>query len=60
MRKKVFFLLLFFSSVTFAENTILAIVNNTPLTLNSVQTELEKLSTKDEKLQIINNYIYTN
>lgn len=57
MRKKVFFLLLFFSSVTFAENTILAIVNNTPLTLNSVQTKLEKLSTKDEKLQIINNYI---
>jgi len=43
----------------FAENTILAIVNNEVVTLNSVEQKLNIANSNDEKIAIINNRINT-
>jgi len=43
----------------FAENTILAIVNNEVVTLNSVEQRLNIANSNDEKIAIINNRINT-
>ena len=56
--KKIFvFFLVAFTSNVYSENTILAIVNNSPMTLNSVQADLEVTNLKEEKIIIINNHI---
>jgi len=46
-----------FTSCVFSNNTIIALVNNSPITLNSVQINLKEANTKDEKIMIINNHI---
>ena len=46
-----------FTSCVFSNNTIIALVNNSPITLNSVQINWKEANTKDEKIMIINNHI---
>ena len=57
MKKILVFFLVTFSSSAFSNNTIIALVNNTPITLNSFQINLLGDNTKDEKIMIINNSI---
>jgi len=57
MKKILVFFLVAFTSCVFSNNTIIALVNNSPITLNSVQINLKEANTKDEKILIINNHI---
>ena len=57
MKKILVFFLVTFSSSAFSNNTIIALVNNTPINLNSFQINLLGDNTKDEKIMIINNSI---
>lgn len=57
MKKILVFFLVAFSSSVFSNNTIIALVNNTPITLNSFQINLLVDNTTDEKILIINNSI---
>ena len=57
MKKILVFFLAAYASCVFSNNTIIAIVNNTPITLNSVQINLLEVNTKDEQIKIINNFI---
>ena len=57
MKKILVFFLVTFASSVFSNNTIIALVNNTPITLNSFQINLLGNNTKDEKIMIINNSI---
>ena len=57
MKKILVFFLVACSSCVFSNNTIIALVNNTPITLNSVQINLSEVNTKDEQILIINNII---
>ena len=51
------FFLVAFASFSYSANTIIAIVNETPITLNSAQINLSEVNTKDEQIKIINNFI---
>jgi peptidyl-prolyl cis-trans isomerase SurA len=55
--KKIFFFLVAFASYAYSGNTIIAIFNETPIALNSVQINLNDSNSKNEKIMIINNYI---
>ena len=57
MKKVLVFFLVAFTSSVFSENTIIAIVNNSPITLNSFQINLEESNSKDKQIIIINNHI---
>ena len=57
MKKILVFFLVAFTSSVFSENTIIAIVNNSPITLNSFQINLEESNSKDKQIFIINNHI---
>ena len=57
MKKLLVVFLVAFTSSVFSENTIIAIVNNSPITLNSVQINLLEANTKDEQILIVNNSI---
>ena len=57
MKKILVFFLVAFASYAYSVNTIVAIVNKTPITLNSAQINLNDPNSKDEKIKIINNYI---
>ena len=57
MKKILAFFLVTFASFSYSANTIIAIVNNTPITLNSVQINLSEVNTRDEQILIINNSI---
>jgi peptidyl-prolyl cis-trans isomerase SurA len=57
MKKILVFFLVVFTSCVFSNNTIIALVSNTPVTLNSVQINLNDLNTKEEQIIIINAYI---
>jgi peptidyl-prolyl cis-trans isomerase SurA len=57
MKKILFFFLVFSTSFVHSGNTIIAIVNNIPIALNSVQIDLKESDSKDEKIMIINKYI---
>jgi peptidyl-prolyl cis-trans isomerase SurA len=57
VKKKFVLFLVFFAGSVFSENTIIAIVNNTPITINSVQIKLEGANSKEEQIMIINNHI---
>jgi len=57
VKKILFFFLVAFTSSVFSENTIIAIVNNSPITLNSVQINLEVANSKEEQIMIIKNHI---
>ena len=56
--KQIFVLfLVFFTGSICADNSIVAIVNKIPITLNSTQINLLEVNTKDEQILIINNSI---
>ena len=57
MKKLLVVFLVAFTSSVFSENTIIAIVNNSPITLNSFQINLEESNSKDKQIIIINNHI---
>mgnify|MGYP003687856111 CR=1 FL=1 len=57
MKKILVFFLVAFASYSYSSNTIIAVVNKTPITLNSVQIKLLETNTKDEQILIINNSI---
>jgi len=57
MKKILAFFLVAFASFSYSANTIIAIVNNAPITLNSVRINLLEVNTKDEQILIINNFI---
>ena len=57
MKKLLVVFLVFFTSSVYSENSIMAIVNNYPITFNSLKTKLEEVNSKNEKLIIIRNHI---
>ena len=57
MKKILVFFLVTYTSCVFSNNTIIAIVNNTPITLNSVQIKLLEANTTDEQILIVDNSI---
>ena len=57
MKKTVVLLLAVIASNVFSENTIIAIVNNSPITLNSIQHKLLSSSSYEEKIEILNTQI---
>ena len=57
MKKFLVIALLAFASCAYSGNTIIAIVNQTPVTLKSVQINLQGTNTQDEKILAINNHI---
>ena len=57
MKKILAFFLVAFASCAYSVNTIVAIVNTIPITLNLAQINLLEVNTKDEQIKIINNFI---
>jgi peptidyl-prolyl cis-trans isomerase SurA len=57
MKKFLVIALLAFASCAYSGNTIIAIVNKVPITLNLVQVNLQDSVSKDDQIMIINNYI---
>jgi len=57
MKRVLSLLLIFNISVIFAENTIVAIVNNSPITYKSIETNLLNTSTNENKVDIVNEKI---
>ena len=57
MKKFLVIALLAFASCAYSGNTIIAIVNKVPITLNSVQVNLQDSKSKNDQIMIINNYI---
>jgi parvulin-like peptidyl-prolyl isomerase len=57
MKRVLSLLLIFNISVVFAENTIVAIVNNSPITYTSIETNLLNTSTNEHKVDIVNEKI---
>ena len=57
MKKFLVIALLAFASCAYSGNTIIAIVNKAPITLNSVQVNLQDSKSKNDQIMIINNYI---
>lgn len=57
MKKILVFFLVAFASCSYSSNTIIAVLNKTPITLNSFQINLSGDNTTDEKILIINNSI---
>ena len=57
MKKFLVIALLAFASCAYSGNTIIAIVNKVPITLNSVQVNFQDSISKDDQIMILNNYI---
>ena len=57
MKKTLVLLLAVIASNVFSENTIIALVNNSPITLNSIQNKLLTSSSYEEKIEILNTQI---
>jgi peptidyl-prolyl cis-trans isomerase SurA len=57
MKKILVFFLVTFASCAYSSNTIIAVVNKTPITLNSVQINLKDAESKDDQITIISNFI---
>ena len=57
MKKILAFFLVAFASCAYSVNTIVAIVNTIPITLNLAQINLLEVNTKDEQILAINNSI---
>ena len=57
MKKLLVVFLVFFTSTVYSENSIIAIVNNYPITFNSLKNKLEEVDSKDEQLIVIKNHI---
>ena len=57
MKQIVVLFFVFLSGSICADNTIVAIVNQIPVTLNSIQINLKNSDSKDDQILVINNYI---
>ena len=57
MKKILALLLVLVTGIVFAENTIIAVVNNLPISLNSVKDNFLSAKTNEEKIGIINTQI---
>ena len=57
MKKFLVIALLVYANCAYSGNTIIAIVNKAPITLNSVQVNLKDSVSKNDQIMIINNYI---
>ena len=57
MRKIIILFLVFFTRIVFAENTIVALVNNAPITLQTIQNKLFTSDTTEEKIEVLNSQI---
>ena len=54
MKKILVFFLVFITGIVFAENTIIALVNNQPISLHSLQENFLSAKTSQEKIEILN------
>jgi peptidyl-prolyl cis-trans isomerase SurA len=54
MKKILALFLVFFTGIAFAENTIIALVNNKPISLHSIKDDFMSAKTNEEKIEIIN------
>ena len=57
MKKILVLFLVFFTSIVLAENTIIALVNNTPITLNSIQNKFSNSASSKETIVKLNERI---
>ena len=57
MKRVLALYLVFFTGIVFAENTIIALVNNVPISLNSLNDEFISAKTNVKKIKIINDQI---
>ena len=57
MKKILVLFLVFFTSIVLAENTIIALVNNTPITLNSIQNKFSNSASYEETTEKLNERI---
>ena len=57
MKNFLVLLLVFFTRVVFSDNTIVALVNNTPITIQTIQNKLLSSDTNEEKIEILNSQI---
>jgi hypothetical protein len=53
MKKILALFLVFLMGITFAENTIIAIVNNEPISLHSLNDNFISAKTNEKKIEII-------
>ena len=54
MKKILALFLVLITGIIFAKNTIIAIVNNSPIALHSIQNKFSKIDTNEEKIDILN------
>ena len=54
MKKILALFLVFFTGIAFAENTIIALVNNEPISLHTLNDDFISAKTNEEKIEIIN------
>jgi peptidyl-prolyl cis-trans isomerase SurA len=57
MKKILALFLVFFTGIAFAENTIIAVVNNEPISLHSLNDEFISAKINEKKIEIINTQI---
>jgi peptidyl-prolyl cis-trans isomerase SurA len=57
MKKILAFFLVFYTGILFAENTIIALVNNEPISLHSLNDDFISAKTNEKKIVIINTQI---
>ena len=57
MKNFLVLLLVFFTRIVFSENTIVALVNNTPITIQTIQNKFLTSVTNEEKIEILNSQI---
>ena len=53
MQRVLSLLLIFLSGLLFAENTIIAVVNNDIISLKSIENKIKKANSKEEKIEIL-------
>ena len=58
MKKILVLFLVFFTGNVLSENTVIAVVNSTPISLNSVQSEIFTNKSKEEIIEQVNAQIY--
>ena len=58
MKKILVLFLVFFTGNAFSENTVIAVVNSSPISLNSVQSEIFPNKSKEEIIEEVNAQIY--
>ena len=54
MKKTLVFILVFFTGISFSENTIIAVVNNETISLHSLNNDFIASNTNEKKIEIIN------